>query len=162
MHTTRQRVFTYIRVLIVVAVLAFLVVILVKVTMKPSLPDPVGQDCGTITYSYRTVSGGPAGCLWHAYQTCQTATLTYTNRGVDTGVTHVVIVQRGDHGCAVSDSVDSWSDNGPGRHDVSSYTCAGMRAPTTEDLALTGCGAEGDVQLVFIGPTPLPTVTAEP
>ena len=117
------------------------------------------QNCGTITYSYQTVSGAPADCLWNAYLKCQTATFTYTVRGIDTGVTHVIIVQRGDHGCTVTDSVDSWSDNGPGRHDVSSYTCAGMLAPTAMDFDLTDCGAEGNVQLVFIGPTPIPVIT---
>lgn len=126
---------------------------------SPSLPTPVGQNCGTITYSYQTVSGAPADCLWNAYLKCQTATFTYTVRGIDTGVTHVIIVQRGDHGCTVTDSVDSWSDNGPGRHDVSSYTCAGMLAPTAMDFDLTDCGAEGNVQFVFIGPTPIPVIT---
>ncbi len=131
----------------VAIILGALVFVYLRFFYVPPLPSPVGQNCGTITYRYQPASAAPANCLWNAYLKCRTATLTYSYTAIDTGVTHVIIVQPGTNGCTVDDTADGWSANFLGHHKVITYHCAGIVPPQNGVFTVFGCGDEGNIAI---------------
>jgi hypothetical protein len=115
----------------------------------PAYPQIVGKNCGTITAG----EGGMAGdftpaeqCLWHAYETCQAATLVYKNAGLDFTETHAVSVQKHGGNCSVTDATQGKQDSSFGQPSRLSYQCSGM-AQQASGLVILGCGAEGNVTI---------------
>lgn len=148
MLRTRLNSLTVTRVVSVVAALALIAFFVARIVFSPALPTPIGQNCGTIKQPSATpVSAAPANCLWNAFLRCQTATLTYDQNELDVGQNHVIIVQRGSNGCTVTDTVDAWSANFGGSHNIRSYTCEGIVPPLNGVFTIYGCGDEGNVTI---------------
>lgn len=131
-------------------------------------PAPiVGRNCGAVHKGAQVIGDprGPENCLWQAWTRCQTATLVYTEFGVDTGETHTVTVQPGQTSCVVRDAAQGYSANGGGsRSEITTYTCAGLERAPDGGLAVHACGGEGDLTIPPASqpvgpqqPTPSPT-----
>jgi hypothetical protein len=115
---------------------------------SPPYPQIVGTNCGTITDGEHGAAGDfPASeqCLWHAYETCQAATLVYKNWGLDFIGTHAVTVYQHDKNCLVTDATQGVLE-GHGELARDSYQCTGMEQQAS-GLVLLGCGAEGDITI---------------
>ena len=115
----------------------------------PPYPPIVGTNCGTLTAGAR----GPAGdfaaseqCLWHAYETCQPATLVYNGVGLDFTLTHAVSVQSQGPSCKVTDATQGVYDGPSLWTGRTSYQCRGIEQQA-RGLVLLGCGAEGDITI---------------
>jgi len=80
--------------------------------------------------------------------TCQTATLVYTQLGVDAGTTHTLTVQSRNGGCTVADVVQGYSPvtirNGS---TTETFTCSGLARSADGGLLAASCGTEGDLTL---------------
>jgi hypothetical protein len=111
-------------------------------------PQIVGTNCGTITDGERGAAGdftASEQCLWHAYETCQAATLVYKNGGLDFIATHAVSVYQHGGSCSVTDATQGVLE-GHGELARDSFQCTGMEQQAS-GLVLLGCGAEGDLTI---------------
>lgn len=146
--------------------LASLILALAGSGLVACVPGPapiIGQNCGTVqqglggTFAVGDPSG-PETCLWQAYMHCKTATLVFTQFGVDTGDTHTITVERQGGTCAVFDAEQGYSANfGGSRSGITTHTCSGLQQ-RDGGLIVTGCGAEGDINIPPAPSTPTPTV----
>jgi hypothetical protein len=115
---------------------------------SPPYPQIVGTNCGTITDGYRGAAGDFAAseqCLWHAYQTCQAATLVYKDWGLDNIASHAVSVYQHGGSCSVADATQDVLE-GHGELSRDSFPCTGMEQQAS-GLVLLSCGAEGDITI---------------
>ena len=137
--------------------LASLILALAGSGLVACVPGPapiIGQNCGTVRGGGFAVGdpSGPETCLWQEYMRCKTATLVFTQFGVDTGEIHTITVERQGGTCAVFDAEQGYSANfGGSRSGITTYTCDG-------GLIAIGCGAEGDIDIPPAAPTPTPTI----
>jgi hypothetical protein len=144
------------RVVAVLAVLALAGIVAGKLVANgnifqrplPPYPQIVGKQCGTLTAGARGTAGdftASEQCLWHAYQTCQAATLVYNEVGLDFTETHAVSEQPHGARCSVTDATQGQQD-GSGQTTQTSYQCRGMEQQA-RGLVMLGCGAEGDITI---------------
>lgn len=119
-----------------------------------------GGDCGAV----HSAAGGAftqgtsavEDCFWQAYSNCQSATLTFSEMGVDTTNTHTLTIQPGSGGhCSLTDSVSFFQASG-GFRTTHSYQCTGMRQ-SSGGLVAEQCGTEGNVVIPAPNGTPAPT-----
>lgn len=116
---------------------------------------PARINCGSIVTRARNgnqyfAEQGPAArvrqaeqCFVTAYRRCTTATLSFTQHGVDTIETHQLAVVKRNGRCAVQDQAAFRIFPSPVIH-KSSYLCARVTLVHT-DFRLVSCQSEGDL-----------------
>lgn len=126
---------------------------------QQSQPPAQVKNCGSF-------SGNPIGtgdahastaeqCFLKAYSTCEPATLTFTQMGVDTGTIHTFSVKQSRSGCTVADAAQGYSAVFSGRRGtIQHYACAGLQAQSNGSILVQSCGDEGDITLPQYTPVP--------
>ncbi|HEY7834633.1 MAG TPA: hypothetical protein VIG30_13745 [Ktedonobacterales bacterium] len=119
-----------------------------------------GGNCGAVHSgaggAFAQGTSATVDCFWQAYSHCQSATLTFTEMGVDTSSTHTLTIKPGSNGtCSVSDAVSFFQASG-GFHSTHNYQCSGMRQ-SSGGLVAEQCGTEGNVVIPAPNGTPAPT-----
>ncbi|MGB8644934.1 MAG: hypothetical protein WCF84_06835 [Anaerolineae bacterium] len=106
------------------------------------------RDCRQITMLGPNPPNSPnaldaENCFRQSFESCASATLTVSIRGVDAGTTHVFTIVKSAGGCRVSDTLQSYVI--PLRTpSPSTVQCTGV-VTRNGGLVITGCGDEGDI-----------------
>jgi hypothetical protein len=108
------------------------------------LPPPPGQACGQINYppfgerdpAVQAASMQVISCFWHAYQHCQSATISLSYHGIDTGGEATLTVEHKGLGCDVYDKSYSFANTASAHR---TFRCASM-TQQGENLHLSNCG----------------------
>jgi hypothetical protein len=111
------------------------------------------RDCGTVQIQVGRISDSAAAaqaenCFYQAYKICQPATLNVSEMGVDAGVQRTFTLAPNGGGCAISDSVHRYVV--PNHDETQAYTC-GAVAQSSDGLAFSACGNDGDVTVPASG-----------
>lgn len=116
-------------------------------TPTPTKPAPT-TNCGQIQSRANTVAPTDkaaalqaANCFYSAYQKCQSATLTYSQYGVDTGAIHHLTVKNANGSCSISDGYQHFVAPKPPSNTVT-FTCTGI-SMQSDGLHLDSCGQAG-------------------
>lgn len=107
------------------------------------LPPSQGQACGQINHPYggernpavRAASMQVLSCFWHAYQHCQSATISLSYHGIDTGGDATLTVEHKGLGCDVYDKSYSFVNTASVHR---TFRCASM-IQQGENLHLSNC-----------------------
>jgi hypothetical protein len=110
--------------------------------------------CGSVSAlgtSAKNVRANPTNagtCFSQAFAKCQSASLIYTQMGVDTSVTRTFQVTSASGGCSIKDTVHYSPPVGIKMTPPAdkTYTCSGLQKHST-DLVVTGCGLDHDVSI---------------
>src|SRR5579859_6788207 len=110
-------------------------------------PSSSPQKCGTISMSPLQLQGAaPAqqvgGCFWQAYQQCSPASMLVSATGMDTTISHSLLIEKKNGSCAIVDTLSKALAPKPAT--ATTYICSGM-TNNNGTLHLTGCGTEGDI-----------------
>jgi hypothetical protein len=130
---------------------------------QPTSTSGLTQHCGSISLGLgrQPASVGTStsvqaieACFWKAYQNHQSATLTYTSFGVDTGNIYAFALQCQGGICTLSESHDFYiAPQQP--HQVGTYTCSGLAQNPDGGLVAQHCGQDGDITI------PAPTAPSQ-
>lgn len=82
------------------------------------MPPPTGQNCGSIIHSFSPPARNTRAdatlqvltCFWHAYQSCQAATMSQTDAAADAGGTFTVTVEKRNDHCAIYGQEEAWAN----------------------------------------------------
>ncbi len=103
------------------------------------------QACGTVDLSKTSADDASKdfNCFNSAYSHCDPASLVATGNEGDVAMTWTFMTVSGDHGCAISETVDRTTG---GTKTTDAYLCSALSSEK-DGLHFSGCGAKGDVAL---------------
>ncbi len=119
--------------------------------MRFGPPPPAGQSCGSIIHSEAPPERNTRAdatipvltCFWHAYLSCQPATMSQTEQGTDAGATDTVTIERRDNHCIIYGREEA-SANTETRN--TTFLCNQL-SKNGDTLQLSGCAGIADFAL---------------
>lgn len=136
---------------VAISVLAFVAGCGLSTQSGSSAPGSGGaptKNCGTvIIHGSNPPTDASArqdeSCFYTSYQTCDSATLTVTDMGVDAGTTRTFTTAANNGKCTLTDRVSTYVIPRP-TPTPATFTCSGL-AQQSDGLHFSACGVDGDV-----------------